>query len=357
MASEILVVDDEPQVRQVIRDVLESLGYTVLEAASGEDALKVVFQDPPDLVLLDVNMPYLTGFEVASLIRHRYDPTELPILMVTGQAGREERLKAVEAGANDFIGKPVDITELKVRVAAQLKLKQAEELRRRHQEALERAVRERTRELRASLDRLQEAQIDTLFRLALAAEYKDDDTARHIRRVGRYCGLLAAAAGLPSRQIHLVEVAGPMHDVGKIGIPDSILLKPGKLDHQEWEIMKSHTTIGHRILDGSSSEYLQAAAVIALSHHERWDGSGYPNGLGGEEIPLYGRICAVADVFDALTSDRPYRPAFPVEQSVDMLREGRGSQFDPDLLDLFLQNLDHVLAAKRKAEQGGSDDR
>ena len=356
-AKKILVVDDEAPVRQILHDMLVSLGYTALEAEDGAQALELAFHREVDLILLDVGLPDLTGYEVARLIRRRFDSTVLPIIMVTGRAGREERLKAVEAGANDFIGKPVDVTELKVRVAAQLRLKEAELLRRRHQAELERAVRERTQELRTTLERLRESQMETLFRLALAAEYKDDQTGKHIQRVGDFCGILAAAAGLPGRQVHLLEVAGPMHDVGKIGVPDAILLKPGKLDPAEWEIMKSHTTIGHRLLSGSSSEYLEVGATVALSHHERWDGTGYPQGLVEEEIPIEGRICAIADVFDALTSDRPYRPAFPVEQAVDMLREGRGSQFDPGLLDLFIENLDRILAAKRRAKQGDPDDR
>jgi len=353
----ILVVDDEVPVRQVLREMLQSLGYAVLEAEDGAQTLDLAFHREADLILLDVGLPDLTGFEVAKLIRRRFDPAVLPIIMVTGRAGREERLKAVEAGANDFIGKPVDMTELKVRVAAQLRLKEAELLRRRHRAELERAVRERTRELRATLERLREAQMDTLFRLALAAEYKDDETGKHIQRVGSFCGILATAAGLPGHQVHLLEVAGPMHDVGKIGVPDAILLKPGKLDPGEWEIMKTHTTVGHQLLAGSASEYLEVGATVALSHHERWDGTGYPQGLAKEEIPIEGRICAIADVFDALTSERPYRPPFPVEQAVDMLREGKGSQFDPDLLDLFIENLDRILAAKRKAERGDPDDR
>jgi putative two-component system response regulator len=355
--NRILVVDDEAPVRRVLEEMLRSLDYAVLEAEDGAQTLALALHQQPDLILLDVGLPDLSGFEVAKLIRGRFDPTVLPIIIVTGRDRREERLKAVEAGANDFIGKPVDVTELKVRVAAQLRLKEAERLRRRHRAELERAVRERTQELLATLRRLREAQMETLFRLALAAEYKDDETGEHIQRVGSYCGILAAAAGLPAHQVHLLEVAGPMHDVGKIGIPDAILLKPGKLDPGEWEIMKTHTSIGHQLLSGSESEYLEVGASVALTHHERWDGAGYPQGLATEEIPIEGRICAIADVFDALTSERPYRPAFPVEQAVDMLRAGRGSQFDPGLLDLFIENLDRILSAKQKTQQGDLNER
>ncbi|NUQ00200.1 MAG: HD domain-containing protein [Armatimonadetes bacterium] len=190
---------------------------------------------------------------------------------------------------------------------------------------------------------LHQAKLDTLDRLALAAEYKDQDTAAHIHRMSHYAAVLARRAGLPEDEVELLLLASPMHDVGKIGIPDRVLLKPGALTDDEWGVMKQHTTMGSRILEGSSSELLRAAEVIARSHHERWDGQGYPLGLAAESIPLWGRICAIADVFDALTSERPYKPAFSVERAVELLREGRGTHFDPVLLDLFLSDLDEIL--------------
>lgn len=361
----VLVVDDELASREVMRDMLESLGYLVVMAQDGLEALAKLAAGV-DLVLLDVNMPRMDGFEVVKHIRKRYSAAELPVIMVTGVSGRDERLRAVQAGANDFIEKPVDMTELRVRVSAQLRLKEAQDALRRYQTELENLVEERTAALRLALDELAEANrsthrayLDTIFRLALAAEYKDRETAGHIRRVGRYCGLIGRALGLPLREAEVLEVAGPMHDVGKLGVPDHILLKPGKLDAGEWEAMKQHTLIGARLLEGSPSEYLQAGAVIALSHHERWDGSGYPRGLVGEEIPLPGRICAVADVFDALTTDRPYRKAMSNEEALEVMRSGRGGHFDPEILDLFFENLDEVLAIQgevREAQPAGETD-
>lgn len=353
----VLVVDDEPASREVMRDMLESLGYLVVAAQDGLEALAKLAAGV-DLVLLDVNMPRMDGFEVVKHIRKKYSAAELPVIMVTGVSGRDERLRAVQTGANDFIEKPVDMTELRVRVSAQLRLKEAQDALRRYQTELENLVEERTAALRLALDELAEANrsthrayLDTIFRLALAAEYKDRETAGHIRRVGRYCGLIGRALGLPLREAEVLEVAGPMHDVGKLGVPDHILLKPGKLDAGEWEAMKQHTLIGARLLEGSPSEYLQAGAIIALSHHERWDGSGYPRGLVGEEIPLPGRICAVADVFDALTTDRPYRKAMSNEEALEVMRSGRGGHFDPEILDLFFENLDEVLAIQGEVQE------
>lgn len=196
--------------------------------------------------------------------------------------------------------------------------------------------------------RTHKAHLDTIKRLAIAAEYKDEDTAIHIDRMSNYCAIIARELHLPPGEVEVILNASPMHDVGKIGIADAILLKPGKLDNDEWDIMKQHTTMGGRILSGSSSDLLLAGEVIALSHHEKWDGSGYPKGLAGEDIPLFGRICAVADVFDALISERPYKKAFSNEKAYEILREGRGTQFDPKVLDAFFKRLDKVVAIQEQ---------
>jgi putative two-component system response regulator len=211
-------------------------------------------------------------------------------------------------------------------------------------ENLEQRVRERTVELRQALEDVEAAHLDTITRLVLAAEYKDEDTATHIRRMSHYAALLARRAALPESEVAAMLLTSSMHDVGKIGIPDAILLKPGKFDRDEFDIMKQHTILGAKMLNGSPSKLLRAGEVIALSHHEKWDGSGYPHGLAGEEIPLWGRICAVADVFDALTSARPYKQPFSIEKARSVLLEGRGRHFDPKLVDLFLEDFDEVLA-------------
>ena len=341
----ILIVDDEPAVLRLVQELMESFGCLVETATTGREALARMDQ-PFDLVLLDVMLPGMDGFEVLRQIRKQRDYNELPIVMVTSMASREDRLHAIQAGANDFINKPVDITELRVRTRTQLRMKAAQDSLRQHKDELEMKVQLRTAELELANRETWHAHIDTIKRLVLAAEFKDEDTAQHIERMSRYSELLARAMGCPAAEVDTLRVASPMHDVGKIGIPDSVLLKPGKLTENEFLIMKQHTLLGARILEGSPSTLLQAGRVIALSHHEKWDGSGYPNGLAGEDIPLWGRICAVADVFDALTSERPYKRAFSVEKAVGILREGRARHFDPRVLDCFLDHLGEILAIK-----------
>lgn len=345
----VLIVDDEEPSLSFLAETVQDLGYEPELAQDGIEAVAKV-ELGVDLVLLDVRMPGMDGFEVARRIRRGRDGRDVPICMVTGETSREHRLRAVQAGANDYIAKPVDVTELQVRTAALLKTKEAQDAVKRHQAELEAVVEKRTAALRRSLENVveaqrqtQEAYLDTLHRLAVAAEHKDEDTATHIHRVSCYCALLAEARKLPPGEVEVLRHASSMHDVGKIGIPDSILLKPGKLDPQEWEVMKRHAAIGARILSGSASELLQAGEVIALTHHEHWDGTGYPAGLAGENIPLMGRICAVADVFDVLVTKRPYKDPLPGEKAYSILRQLRATQFDPKVVDLFFENLDGVV--------------
>jgi putative two-component system response regulator len=339
----ILVVDDEAANRDLLEVLLTGLGHEVEPAADGFQALAKLGPDF-DLVLLDVMMPGMDGFEVTRRIRGGSACPDIPICMVTALTGQEERLRAVEVGANDFIAKPIDRTELRVRTASLLRAKEAQDALKRYQAELEATVTRRTEALRRSLQETVEAQLETIERLALAAEYKDEGTALHLKRMSRYSHLLARKLGLPPQECEMILHASPMHDVGKIGIPDAILLKSGKLEPAEWETMKRHTIMGACILAGSSSSLLQAGEIVARSHHEKWDGSGYPYGLAGEAIPLWGRITAVADVFDALTSRRPYKEAFSHEKAVRIMREERGTHFDPNLLDLFLDNFADVLA-------------
>jgi putative two-component system response regulator len=351
----ILIVDDEEANRDLLEALLESLGHHAESIHNGAASLNRLreenFQRLPDLVLLDVMMPGVNGFEVARAIRQEPATADLPIVMVTALSSKEDRLRAVEAGANDFIAKPIDKTELRVRITSLLRMKEAQDAIKRHRAALEETVKQRTCALRQALaevtvarEEADQAHLDTIYRLAVASEYKDKDTATHIQRVGNYCGLLGRHLGLLDDEVEILVKASPMHDVGKLGIPDAILLKPGKLDSEEWAIMKEHTTIGARILHGSSSRLLRAGEIIALSHHEKWDGSGYPNGWAGTAIPLWGRICAIADVFDALTHERPYKKAFTNEEACEIMRNERGRQFDPTLLDLFLRLGDEILA-------------
>ena len=350
----ILIVDDQSVIRDLLKTVLESYGHTVESAEDGYEALAKIKLDI-DLVLLDVEMPKMDGFEVARRLRADPDGRDIPICMVTGNTSQEDRLRAVKAGANDFVAKPVDETELHVRTNSLLERKEAQDAVKRQKEDLERQVEKRTADLRKALDNMasaqrltNEAHLDTITRLVLAAEYKDVDTAQHIQRVSHIGELLGLRLILPPHEIELLRIAIPMHDVGKLGIPDHILLKPGKLDDAEFGVMKQHTEIGGRILNGSPSELLQAGETIALAHHEKWDGTGYPNGLKGNDIPLWGRICAVADVFDALTSERPYKKAFDVDRAVGIIKEGRGTHFDPELVDIFSDNFNQVVEITKR---------
>jgi len=350
----ILIVDDVEENRELLESIITSLGHESEMAEDGIEALAKLKLDI-DLVLLDVQMPGIDGYEVARRIRRNSDVSDIPIIMVTALTSKEERLRAVEAGANDFITKPIDKTEVRVRMASLLKMKESQDMIRHYQAELETKVEQRTADLRKALQGMVEAQrstheahLDTIHRLAIAAEYKDHNTAAHIQRMSYYSAVLARALNLPPGEVELILNASPMHDVGKIGTPDAILLKPAKLNDPEWRVMRQHPTMGGEILGDSSYELLQAGAIIALSHHEKWDGSGYPKGLKGDDIPLYGRICAVADVFDALTSERPYKKTFANDASLDFMKAGRGKHFDPKLLDLFIENFDEVLRIQKK---------
>lgn len=355
----VLIVDDQEESRQTISRVIMSLGYETEIACDGIEALAKLKLDV-DLVILDATMPNLDGFEVAHRIRQDAKFLSLPIIMLTGLHSKEDRLRSIEAGVNDFISKPFEVTELKLRAELLLKLKEAHDSIKRHKEELEQTVERRTGDLRAALEETAaaermtfEAHLDTIRRLVLAAECKDRDTAAHSERIGRYCELLAGEVSLSPGRVDIIRYASPMHDVGKIGIPDAILLKPGQLTDEEWEIMKRHAAIGARILHGSPSKVLQTGEVIALSHHEKWDGSGYPGGLREQEIPIEGRICAVADVFDAMTCNRHYRDALPAEAVYEMMRAQRGRHFDSDVLDAFLDLHNEIEAIQREYIDSG----
>jgi len=363
-ARRILVVDDVEQNLALLGGLVRSLGYEVETARDGLEALAKLALGV-DLVLLDVMMPGLDGYEVARRVRADPRTADLPIILVTVLDSREDRVKAIQAGASDFIAKPVDKTELLVRISSQLRLKEAQDALKRSQAGLEEQVASRTEELRRTCEvaadanrRTYFAHVDTIRRLVLAAELKDRDTARHILRISRYSVVLARALHMSPGETEVLGHAVTMHDVGKIGIPDAILFKRGPLDEEEKKVMESHTLIGSRILSDSPSELMQQGQVVALSHHERWDGTGYPRRLRGEQIPLAGRICAVVDVFDAMTTTRPYRAAFSLEEALETMRRGRGAHFDPRLLDLFMGRLDEVLEVReRLAEEAAAERR
>jgi len=354
----VLVVDDDEITRTLHAEFVRGFGYEVEVAVDGIEALAKVALGV-DLVLTDAHMPNLDGFDVARRIRETRAPEDLPIVMVTSLEAREDRLRAYETGINDFINKPVEHTELRLRLRWLLELKAAHDELLAREATLEATVERRTRELRHALEevtaaqrRVQEGHLDTIYRLTLAAEYKDHDTAGHIERIGRYSEVMARAMHLAPSVIDTIRHAAPMHDVGKLGIPDHILLKPGPLTDEERAVMNTHTTIGGQILAGSSSPVIQMGQKIALAHHEQWNGSGYPNGIGEEDIPIEARICTVVDFFDALTFDRPYRAAVPNPEVLAMMREESGSRFDPDVLDVFLSVQDEIRAIQADASGG-----
>ena len=344
----ILVVDNQPENIELLEAFLIPQGYKVIKAANGEQALELLSCNQIDLILLDVMMPGMDGFEVTRRIRQDNVHKLLPVILVTALRETEDRVKGIEAGCDDFISKPFNKIELFARVRSLLKVKAYNDLMSNYREELESEVAKRTEELKHAFERIKAASLETIYRLSIASEFNDENTGIHIKRMSQYSSSIARSLGLNESTIETILYAAPLHDVGKIGIPDRILMKPGKLDPDEWEIMKQHTIIGSKILKGSNAEFIQLGETIAHFHHEKWDGSGYPAHLKGVEIPIACRIVAIADVFDALTSKRPYKEAFSLEKSMAIIRDGRGSHFDPDVVDAFFAIQDEILTIKKQ---------
>ncbi len=342
----ILVVDDENRNLRLMEAMLIPLGYEVVLARDGLEALDKVREIPPDVILLDIMMPKMDGFEVARQLKEDEGTKIIPVVMVTALKEVEDRVKALEVGADDFLTKPVDDSELRARVSSLLKVKAYNDHMLNHQKELEAEVTKRTKQLSQAFEKIKLASLETIYRLSRAAERKDEGTGAHIQRMSQFSAAIARQIGLDDSAVEAILYAAPMHDVGKIGIPDQILLKPGRLDPDEWEIMRQHSILGVQILEGSDADSIKLAETIALTHHEKWDGSGYPKGLKSLEIPLAGRITAIADVFDALTSKRPYKEPFPLEKAFSIIREGRGSHFDPRVVDAFFAVEDEILSIK-----------
>lgn len=336
-SAKILAIDDEPANIQLLEGLLRREGYTKVKSVMDSRQVLPQFTTfEPDLILLDLMMPHLDGFAVLKQLTPRIpQETYLPILILTADISRETKQKALSCGARDFLTKPFDITEVLLRIKNLLETRFLHQQLQNQNHLLDTRVQERTHEL-------EKARIEVLERLALAAEYRDDVTGEHTLRVGEMSAVVARALKLPEDRVELIRRAAPMHDIGKIGISDAILLKPGRLTAEEFEVMKTHTTIGAKIQSGSSSPVLQMAEVIALSHHEKWDGTGYL-GLAGEAIPYESRIVAVNDVFDALVNVRPYKPAFSREQALNIIREGSGTAFDPDVVRGFFSQIDEIF--------------
>jgi putative two-component system response regulator len=337
----ILVVDDTPDNIDLLSAILAD-DYRIRVATSGEKALKIVYSDePPDLILLDIMMPGLSGLEICRRLKANPDRRHIPIIFVTAMTSTEDEQLGLATGAVDYITKPISPPIVKARVRTHLALyDQSREL--------ERMVRQRTVELMTTRQQI-------IRRLGRAAEFKDNETGNHVLRMSHYARLIAEAHGLGSEAADIIYSTSPMHDIGKIGIPDSILLKPGKLDAEEWKTMQEHPLMGAEIIGKHDNELLETARVIALSHHEKWDGSGYPLGLKGEDIPLEGRIVAIADVFDALLSIRPYKPALPLEEALHYLHSESGRHFDPQLVRAFEKAMPEILRIREiYADENGS---
>ena len=336
-ASRLLVVDDEPVNVKLLERMLKADGYGEIVSTLDPREVEGIYRERrPDLILLDLNMPYLDGFAVMARLREIGGGRLPPILVLTAQQMPEYRRRALEEGARDYVTKPFDRVELLMRVRNLLEISLSQRALERENELLEGRVRERTRELH-------DTRLQVIRRLGRAAEYRDNETGLHIVRMSRIATVLGEALGMDEAQRDLLLNASPMHDIGKIAIPDHILKKPGPLTDDEYALMKSHTLAGAELLDGDDSALMSMAREIALTHHERWDGRGYPHGLSGEAIPLSGRICAVADVFDALTSTRPYKEAWPAERAVAVIEEEAGAQFDPGVVEVFSERLPEIL--------------
>lgn len=338
LEAKILIVDDDAENIRLLEDILRYAGYTNFKSTTNPAAVEdIVANFHPDLVILDLVMPQCDGFEVMENINAIVmDQTYLPVLMVTGDYTPKVKQKALANGARDFLTRPFDVIEITLRIRNLLEARLFHLQLQVQNVLLEDRVRERTQELEAAQLKLKESQIEIILRLARAAELHDDDTAQHTERVALIASLIAMTMGLPDEKTELIRRAAPLHDVGKIGVSDNILLKPGLHTPDERSVMKTHCSIGAGVLSGGQSDILKLAETIAMTHHEHWDGTGYPDGLQGEEIPIEARILAVADVFDALTHERPYKQSWPVEKAVAEIRELSGTHFDPAVVDAFM---------------------
>lgn len=356
--AKLMIVDDEPYNIMVVQKFLQHAGYQhFVTTTESTKAIGLMQQNPPDVVLLDIMMPEVSGLDLLRVMKATPQLATIPVIVLTASADASVKTEALQLGANDFLPKPVDPGELVLRVRNVLTLKLHFDMVANYSVNLERQVQERTRELA-------ESRRQVIYCLARAAEFRDNDTGRHVIRVGKYAGVIAREMGFNDAQVEALEMAAQLHDVGKIGIPDAILHKPGKLDPEEfdfmqkhtgfgkqiiecmasdeWSRLKEHTKIGSKLLDPKASPVMSMACRIALTHHEWWNGDGYPLGLAGEDIPVEGRITAVADVFDALSSKRPYKKPIPREQCFRMLEEKRGQHFDPTVLDAFFRRAGEI---------------
>jgi len=347
LKGRVLAVDDEEQVLHMVKNVLTDYEYEVFLAKDGKEALEMVTEVSPDVILLDIQMPGMNGIEVTKTLKENNETKIIPIVILSVLHNVDYRIEALEAGADDFLRKPFIIQELITRVKTLIKVKEYNDHMMHYQKELQEQVEKKTKQIR-------DMTFETVYRLSRAAEFRDEETGDHIKRLSSFAASLYQKMGKPESEVEAILYASPMHDIGKIGVSDNILLKSTKLDAKEWELMKLHTTIGGKILEGSSSKFLLFGESIALTHHEKWDGSGYPKGFRGKEIPIAGRVIAVVDVFDALTSIRPYRrEPFPVGEAFNIIAKGKGTHFDPEIVDTFLSMRNEIIKIKNEYKNEG----
>jgi putative two-component system response regulator len=335
----ILIADDRPENIELISATLSPMGYNIIKAANGMQAMEKIRTLRPDIAMINVFMPELNGIEVCKNIKSDERYSSIPVIMITALDDADSKMKALSVGADEFLTKPIDRYELIVRVGNLLNVKK-------HIDTLNNQIVEKTKELQKAIAELKDTNINVIYRLSRAVEYIDNDTGDHNIRVSKYVMSIAGSMGFTKEEVETISIASSLHDIGKIGVPSSILLKPSSLTPEEFEQVKKHTSIGANILNSSGSKLLDMAGQIALTHHERMDGTGYPQGLRSDSIPIAGRITAVADVFDSMTIKRPYRDAIPVDQTVEYIKSHAGTQFDPQITDVFLRHLKDILDIK-----------
>lgn len=339
-SANILIVDDQIVNVKLLELIYKKAGFSHIFSTTDSRQVVDMYQTHDiDVVLLDIRMPHLDGFEVMEKLQAITKNDYLPILVLTAELTTETQKKSLSSGAKDFLPKPFDQQEVLLRTKNIIEVRLLHKQISQQNLILEAEVKKRTQEL-------EDSRLEVVQRLGLASEYKDNETGNHILRMSKFSRAIAKAIGFSDNNAEMIRCATSMHDIGKIGIPDRVLLKSGKLDAEEWKIMQSHVTIGNELLSGGDSPLLKMAKKVALTHHEKWDGSGYPNKLSGENIPLAGRICAISDVFDALTSKRPYKEAWPIEKAMTVIKEESGKHFEPRLVDVFEKILPEILSIR-----------
>ncbi|MBA3026339.1 MAG: response regulator [Sulfurimonas sp.] len=344
----VLLCDDELMNRKVASKILNTEGFEVVEAHNGQEAIKILQNTKIDMILMDLMMPVMDGYEATSIIKSNNETSAIPLIVISALSDKEAIIKALELGADDYLTKPFDLTDFRLRVKNAIKMGSFQNMLKDKKALLEFEVNEKTKKLQDALIEVQNNEKDIINILSKTAEFRDNETSAHTVRVGDMAALMASKYGWDEESVELMRLAAPMHDMGKVGIADNILLKPGKLDEEEFSIMKKHALIGHSILSQKETPLLKLAAEIAYTHHEKYDGSGYPRGLNADNIPLSGAIVALVDVFDALLSVRPYKKPFSLEQTLEIIKSGSNSHFNPELVALFLENLDEVIKIRKR---------